>query len=256
MAAWRNWALRIPVIKHWHWQHSRTSKFTVGDIVLEAPWPQVSKSVRKSLRKNEYETAEAYLVRQLVRPGDTVLDLGTGLGLTAIAAAKASGGGRIVSYEADAVISAIAERNARRNDAQVEIRNKAIAKEKGVRQFHVRRSFAASSLVPLQRAKRIVVEADAFRDVVNEIQPDVLVCDVEGIEKDLFTCADLSSVQRSVVEVHPQIIGVIGVVRFVQDMAALGLSWVEFLSFGQVLVFDRDGSSSSIVPFRPRRPSA
>ncbi len=74
MAALRNWALRIPIFKQWH--ERRDNEFVVGDIVIEAPRPQVSTSVRKSLRKNEYEAAETYLVRQLVRPGDSVLDLG------------------------------------------------------------------------------------------------------------------------------------------------------------------------------------
>jgi hypothetical protein len=37
-------------------------------MVIEAPKPPVSRSVRKALRNNEYEAAEIYLVRQLVRP--------------------------------------------------------------------------------------------------------------------------------------------------------------------------------------------
>jgi FkbM family methyltransferase len=145
------------------------------------PSRQSLKSVRKSLRKNEYETAEIYLVRHLVRPGNTVLDLGSGLGLTSIAAAKASGNGRVVGYEADPVIASLAENNVRRNGVRVEIRNKAIAKEKGVCEFYVHRSFPASSLFPFKGSKKILIEADAFQDVVIEIQPDVVIWDIEGI---------------------------------------------------------------------------
>jgi len=248
MAAWRNLALRIPIIRHW--RERRDFEFVVGDIVIEAPKPPVSKSVRKSLRKNDYETAETYLVRHLVRPGNTVLDLGSGLGLTSIVAARASGHGRVVGYEADPVVAPLAEKNVRRNGVQVEIRNKAIAKEKGAREFYVRRSFPASSLFPTKGSKKIQIEADAFQDVVDEIQPDVIVCDIEGIEKEVFASANLSSVQRLVVEVHPQVIGLIAVLKFVLELAASGFSLVESLCFGQVLVFDRDGSSSSIAPFK------
>ena len=251
MVAWRNFAFRLPIIRHW--RERRDFEFVVGDIVLEAPKPQVSKSVRKSLRKNDYETAETYLVRHLVRPGNTVLDLGSGLGLTSIVAAKASGHGRVVGYEADPVVAPLAEKNVRRNGVQVEIRNKAIAKEKGAREFYVRRSFTASSLFPIKRSKRIRIESDAFQDVVDEIQPDVIICDIEGIEKEVFVHANLSSVQRMVVEVHPQVIGLLAVLKCVLELAASGLSLVDSLSFGQVLVFDRDGSSSSIEPFRPDR---
>src|SRR5579864_5944247 len=211
MLGWRNLALRVPIFSHW--LQRQDDVFVVGDIVIEAPKPPVSKSVRKALRNNEYETAEIYLVRQLVRPGDTVLDLGSGLGLTSIAAAKASGHGRVVGYEADPVIAPLAEKNVRRNGVQVEIRNKAIAKVKGACEFYVRRSFPASSLVPFKGSKKIRIEADAFQDVVDEIHPDVIVCDIECIEKEVFASANLSSVQRLVVEVHPQVIGLIAVLK-------------------------------------------
>jgi FkbM family methyltransferase len=249
MAAWRDFALRAPILKQWHERRQR--EFAVGDIVLEAPQPQVSRSVRKSLRKNEYEPAESYLVRRLVRPGDTVLDLGSGLGLTCIAAAKASGGGRVVGYEANPAIAPLAERNARKNGVQVEIRNRAIGVEKGACEFHLRRSFTASSVLPSKRSKPIRIEADAFRDVVDEIQPHVIACDVEGIEKDVFASANLSSVQGLVVEVHPEAIGLVGVLKCAQDLADSGLHLVRVLCFGQVLVFDRDGSASAIPPFQP-----
>ncbi len=251
MVAWRNLALRIPFIRHW--RERRDFEFVVGDIVIDAPRPPVSRSVRKSLRKNDFETAEAYLVRHLVHPGDTVLDLGSGLGLTSIAAAKASCNGRVVGYEADPVIAPLAEKNVRRNGVHVEIRNKAIAREKGACEFYVRRSFPASSMVPFKGSKKIRIEADAFQEVVDEIQPDVIVCDIEGIETEVFASANLSSVHRLVVEVHPQVVGLPAVLKCVLALAASGLSLVESLCFGQVLVFDRDGSSSSIEPFRSDR---
>ena len=82
---------------------------------------------------------------------------------------------------------------------------KRLPRQKGVCEFYVRRSFPASSLFPFKGSKKIRIEADAFQDVVDEIQPDVIACDIEGIEKEVFAGANLSSVHRLVVEVHPQI---------------------------------------------------
>ena len=229
----------------------RNDLFDVDGIVLEAPRTQVSRSVRKSLRKNNYETAADLLVRHLVRPGDAVLDLGAGLGLTSIAAAKASGGGRVVGYEADPVIAPLARKNVLRNGAQAEIRNKAIAREKGASVFHVRRSFTASSLVPRKGSRPVPIEADAFQDVVDELRPTVISCDIEGIEREIFAGARLGSVQRLIVEVHPQLTGILGVLQCVRHLAASGLTPVDSLCFGQVLVFDRDGSSSCVPAYRP-----
>jgi len=251
MVAWRNLALRVPIIKQW--QERRDYEFFVGDIVIEAPRPPISRGVRKSLRNNEYETAETYLVRHLVRPGNTVLDLGSGLGLTSIAAAKASGNGRVVGYEADPILAALAEKNVRKNGVNVEIRNKAIAKEKGACEFHVHRSFPASSLFPFKGSKKILIEADASQEVIDEIRPDVIACDIEGLEKEIFVGANLSSVHRLIVEVHPQVIGLLGVLKCFQDLTVSGFSLVESLCSGQVLVFGRDGSSSSIEPFNSDR---
>jgi FkbM family methyltransferase len=180
-----------------------------------------------------------------------VLDLGSGLGLTCIAAAKASRVGRVVGYEANPAIAPLAEKNAHRNGVQVEIRNRGIAEEKGRIEFHVRRSFTASSALPVKRAKTISIEADAFRDAVAEIQPKFISCDVEGIEKDVFASANLSSVDRLIVEVHPEAIGEAGVLKCVGDLEAAGLRAVRSLCYRQVLVFDRDGSSSTIEPFHP-----
>jgi hypothetical protein len=81
----------------------------------------------------------------------------------------------------------------------------------------------------------------------------VIVCDIEGVEKEVFAGANLSSVRRLVLEVHPELISVLGVLKCVHDLAVSGLSFVESLSFGHVLVFDRDGTSSSIEPFKSDR---
>jgi FkbM family methyltransferase len=243
----------MPIFKPWHAR--RDDVFVIDGVALEAPNPPVSRSVRKSLQRNKYENAEAYLVRHLVHPGDTVLDLGAGLGLTAILAAKASAGGRVVAYEANPAIAPLAEKNATRNGVEVEIRNRAVAAKKGVCEFHLRRSFPASSFAATKGSKKIQIEADAAQEVVDEVRPEFLICDIEGIEREILIRSDLSSVQRIVVEVHPQIIGLPGVVECSEALVHTGFRLLPSLCFEQVLVFDRDGSAASIPPFSPSRPA-
>lgn len=251
MAAGKTETLRMPIFKHWRDGHDDV--FVIEGAALEAPNPPVSRSVRKSLQRNRYENAEAYLVSHLVRPGDTVLDLGAGLGLTAILAAKASGGGRVVAYEANPAIAPLAEKNARRNGVQVEIRNRAVAAKKGLCEFHLRRSFPASSFIATKGSKTIQIAADAAQEVIDEVRPDVILCDIEGIEKEVLIRSNLSSVQRLVVEVHPQIIGLLGVAECAEALTLAGFRLLPSLCFEQVLVFDRDGSAASIPPFSPQR---
>ena len=54
--------------------------------------------------------------------------------------------------------------------------------------------FPASSLFPVKGSRKIRMEADAFQEVVDEIRPDVIACDIEGIEKEVLVGANLSSV--------------------------------------------------------------
>ena len=57
------------------------------------------------------------LLEEHVRPGMSVLDIGTGSGILAIAAAK-SGAGRIVAHDIDPVAVQTAARNAQKNSVR------------------------------------------------------------------------------------------------------------------------------------------
>ena len=223
--------------------------FILGDIVIEAPSPPVSQTIRDALERDGYETVELYLVRRLVRRRDTVLDLGSGLGLTSIAAAKAAEGGRVVGYEADPNIAPLAKRNVLRNKVTVEIRDSAISSKAGRLTLNLAPDFLANSLFPIPGSKPISVESAALSHVLQEIRPNVITSDIEGVEKDIFADADLSSVDRVLVETHPQFIGSEGVDACVADLAAHGLRLVQSLCWGPVLVFDRNGQASQIPPF-------
>lgn len=224
--------------------------FIVGDIVIEAPCPPVSQPIRDALERNGYETVELYLVRRLVSRGDTVLDLGSGLGLTSIAAARAAQGGRVVGYEADPKIAPLARTNSSRNATNVEIRNSAISSTAGRLTLNLASDFLANSLFPIPGSTPISVECAALSDVVQEIRPNVITSDIEGVEQDIFAGVDLTSVSRLLVETHPQFIGSDGVEKCVSDLAGHGLRLVDPLCWGPVLVFDRDGRASDIPPFR------
>lgn len=224
--------------------------FIVDDMVIEAPCPPVSPHVRNALDRNGYETVELYLARRLVRRGDTVLDLGSGLGVTAIAAAKAAGGGRVVGYEADPSIAPLATANVSRNAVDVEIRNSAVSREAGHLKLNLASDFLANSLFPIPGASSIRVECAALSDVVHEIRPTIITSDIEGVEQDIFADVDLSSVGRMLVETHPQLIGADGVDKCINDLAGHGLRLVDSLCWGPVLVFDRDGRAAEIPPFK------
>jgi len=223
--------------------------FCVADQVIEAPSPPVSQIIRDALEKSGYETVELYLASQIIRPGDTVLDMGSGLGLSAIAAAKATKHGRVVGYEADPEIALIAQKNIQRNGVNVELRNNAISREAGQIEFFISQDFLANSKFPVENSRKVLVHAASFQDAVNEIKPDVITCDIEGVEGEIFENADLSTVKCIIIETHPQFLGDDGVEKCIQQLATLGLKLVPELTWGPIIVCDRDGYASSVKPF-------
>lgn len=227
----------------------KNNLFLVGDLVIEAPYPPVSQHIRDALERNQYESVELYLSSQLIRPGDTVLDLGSGLGLSAITAAKAAQGGRVVGFEADPRVAQLARDNAARNDVKLEIRNAAISTEEGDFTFYRDVDFLSNSMFPIEGGTQITVPCAAFRKVIEEVRPNFISCDIEGVERDLFDGADLSSVRRVVLETHAHVIGPEGIKKCCDQLERAGLKKVENLCWHSVLVFDRDGLTTEIAPF-------
>ncbi|WP_456712864.1 FkbM family methyltransferase [Bradyrhizobium sp. USDA 4353] len=225
--------------------------FLLDDLIVEAPSVVTSKDVRDALAAQSYESVELYLARSLVRPGDTVLDLGSGLGVISIAAAKSAQSGRVVGFEADERLIEIARRNAFRNQVNVEYRLCAVNSKAGMLTFNVAGNFLASSIIEASGSRQVAIEGVAFRDIVKEIRPTIIICDIEGAEGEIFANADLSSVDRMIVETHQSIIGIDGVERCVEELRRAGLGRLEPLCWGPVLVFDRDGAAALVRPFEP-----
>ena len=66
-------ATRVPTFRNKHYIESRGVRFPKDGVFITG-------RVRKSLRTEEYEAKEAVSVLKAVRPGDTVMELGAGIG--------------------------------------------------------------------------------------------------------------------------------------------------------------------------------
>jgi hypothetical protein len=138
----------------------------------------------------------------------------------------------------------------------VEIRNIAICAEAGSFTLYQAPDFLCNSMFQFEGGTPILVPCAAFREVVAELRPDVITCDIEGGERGLFDHVDLSCVSRVVLETHEQYLGADGIQKCIDDLAAGGLKKVDSLCWGPVLVFDRDDHPAEIVPFTLTPPVA
>src|SRR5687767_1030526 len=202
---------------HYQLRHSLKT-FTLKGVRLFINDDSVlSKDVLLSLLQGGYEDKENKIIKDHLEPGDTVLELGAGLGFNSITIAKINGG-KIVSYESNPYLISLIKRNQELNNVSFEVRNKIlVSKKSGIRTmpFNIAVNVCMSSVktysVPgYVAAETRQIETEFTEDVLAELSPTFLVVDIEGGEEDFFSQPDLlgnSLVKKIMVEVHPEIIG-------------------------------------------------
>lgn len=171
----------------------------------------MSADVVRAILSNSYEDPEIRGLRSVIRAGDRVLELGSGLGVvTALAARAASPGGKVLSFEANpGMIPDTLAFLADHDIANVELRNAVLVPDVGdseTREFHLASSFSVSSLLGGEgrRSREVIsVRAENLNKTVAEFAPDVLLCDIEGGELELIPALDASKLKAVVIELHP-----------------------------------------------------
>ncbi|APZ54493.1 FkbM family methyltransferase [Salipiger abyssi] len=206
------------------------------------PWITTGR-VRGALREDTYERKECDAVSRVVHAGDTVLELGGGIGYMSTLMSVKRKVARVVSYEANpALIPYIASVHAANAVENVEVRNALLTAEGGAPvAFHVRQNFLGSSMDreadPDSIVETVQIAQHRLDETLAELKPDVLVCDIEGAEADLLPVGDWSSLRCAVIELHPQWIGQSGVQAVFDAMQRAGLTYFPKASEAKVVTF-------------------
>ncbi len=226
----RQWHLSLGTRRYDHW-----------GVALNTGPDDLPESVRSHIFKGGYEAVEAELVSDIVRPGDRVLEVGTGIGFVSILCTKLAGQGRVTSYEANPKLEPTIRANYALNALQPDLRMKAVTVDGTQISFFANDNILSSSLIDRNlSATEITVETDAMADVMAEVQPDVIVMDVEGAETELLPAADLSGVRALIIEVHPHIIGAEAIERM--DFALADQGFLPTQTRHKTVLYARAGS--------------
>ena len=187
----------------------------------------ITPKIERPMRNNRYEGGECAALRRILRPGDRVLELGAGVGLLSAVSGGVAGVESVTAIEANPDLIPIIRETHRLNGVtKVDLRNGVIAADDGPEiDFYLRADFWASSMEPSSRAYARAVKLPRFglKQLMLDLRPTVIVCDIEGGEMGLFDGADLSSVRAMVVEFHPKVYGDDGVTRILAILAAKGI---------------------------------
>lgn len=216
----------------------------------------ITPKIERPMRNNRYEGGECANLRRILRPGDRVLELGAGVGLLSTVAALIPGIESVTTIEANPdLIPLIRETHLLNGVNTVDLRNGVATAEDGPEiDFYLRPDFWASSMEPDSRAysRKVSLRRWGLKELIAEVNPTVIVSDIEGGEMGLFDGADLSGVRAMVVEFHPKVYGEDGLARILAALAAKGLTLAaENKEDSTVQLLERATPPVSL-PFPPR----
>lgn len=218
-------------------------QIVLHDIRVPITETDVSAVIWHSILSGEYEAKEARSVRSLLRPGDRVLELGTGLGIITTIMAKTSGV-RIWSFDANPEVIALARRVLDANDIQNVVLEHGLltAGRAEDHVFYVRPDFWMSSMIEEQGPYQTTIPLKSANvdDFITKESVNVLVMDIEGAERELLSHARLAGVDRVFLELHDHLYGLAGVRNIFAAMDRLGFSYDPRASSGPCVLFMRD----------------
>jgi FkbM family methyltransferase len=191
------------------WHRLRGTRVaSLSGIRLNVGPDAVPRAVSTAVFKGSYEAPERILVSAAVRHGDSVVEIGTGIGFISILCTMAAGAGRVYSYEANPALKPVIEANYALNRLAGHLTMKAVTRDGAPVEFFANDNIISSSTQDRGlQARRIRVDSEAIDDVLAQRRPAVVVMDIEGAEIDVLSETALDGVRDLVIELHPHIVG-------------------------------------------------
>nr|WP_255726295.1 FkbM family methyltransferase [Microvirga sp. ACRRW] len=192
--------------------------------------------------KGDYECDEIDIVRDLIRPDDVVLELGSGCGVvSAFIAQQLHDSANLHTYEANPKLIASINAIASVNSLKPNVTNAAVGMDRGEAEFFVDEEFVSSSLYDDGGSMRTKAKVPivAMEDLLEKVHPTFIFFDVEGAEKDIFKVPIPQQVRAMCGELHPQIIGDHAVSQIIRDIIAQGFDMLVESSKGHSFAFVR-----------------
>ncbi|MEL6343483.1 MAG: FkbM family methyltransferase [Myxococcota bacterium] len=157
--------------------------------------PVMGSKIANLIEIGDYELTDLALFETYLRTGDTVLDIGGGVGIAAAFISRLTGR-PVYAVEPDARLHPLIRRNAELNGAMVEIIEGCVAPgptraEPTYVDFYVHKEFWRSSINRIRDGEEYASEpiktrAFALPELMARVEPDAVICDVEGAESNLF----------------------------------------------------------------------
>ena len=201
----------------------------------------ISDFMKTQIEANNYEREEAAEIPRIVQKGERVLEIGAGIGYVSTLAWNTGHVEHLSIIEANPDLIPIISETHQLNGVEGHIMNGCLGSEVGKASFYIHEDFWASSLAPPKNKNKIRkvvgIPTISFSDVLREVSPTLIICDIEGGEARIFDGVNLYGVNKILVEVHQRRIGRRGMFNLFETLHRQGFHYDQFHSKrGLVLV--------------------
>lgn len=220
-------------------------------IILPLAQDEVSPVIWQALKDGSYEAKEARNVSRAVKPGDRVLELGSGIGVITSIIARIPDVS-VFAFEANPSTARLAARILEANGATNVTFSQGLltASDPATHSFYVRRDLWMSSMDENQGPyeSRIEIGSANIDEFIQRHRINALVMDIEGAERDLLRDAKLEGVERIFVELHDHLYSLSGVRDITQALAQKGYAYDPRGSRGPCVLFAKDDGPREYDP--------
>ena len=214
-------------------------KMNVAGIELDVRG--LSFRMRSILFHQQYEFCEMTLCRQYIEPGDTVLEIGSGIGFLGLFCLKYLQVAQVVSVEPSPHTVELLKRNYILNGFTPNVIRAAAWSYDGETWLTPGRDFWGDRVINpgLSSGQRLSIPAVTLRTLFGRCGDafTVLIVDIEGSESELDWRSIPQSVRLIILEIHPQLLDCVATKRTFKQIAECGFT--EAKSFGDVVAFTR-----------------
>ena len=198
-------------LRKWWRKTARPSHIVLHGQRVRTGSPDIGPATRRSLLRGRYERHKVRQLRNRVEPNDVVLDVGAGIGLTALYAASMVGAENVLCVEADPRAVDLAEANFAANAQDIEVLRAAAvpAGDPAEVDFHLNEELGRSSLTPRAGdVGTVTVPTVDIAPLLPARHVSVLNVDIEGGERDLLMAIDdFGDVRILLLSIHEQVVG-------------------------------------------------
>lgn len=217
--------------------------FNLSGVTLDVPDEILSPDLINWLNSGRYELQEARALAEFVKPDDVVMDIGAGVGFVSILAARIVGGQNVIAVEANPKLLPIIENNFALNNVvgATGLNYAVVATGAPDATLYLNRAFWASTTLKTENTsqKGVKVPAVSLESITAEWQPTVVICDVEGSEKEFFQAPLPPCVRLIILELHPKKYSEKALETILARLAAIGFAYVLFDTPDDVVCFAR-----------------